>query len=111
MPNIGIYEMAKSKRAKPELKVVFETSALFTKVAYELLSSGVMKLIELNSQHSDLSIKWYLPNIVVDERRYQMEYEAFSLFPYVAKLERLLGHNLNITKDILKTRAIARARF
>jgi len=96
--------MAKSQRAKPELKVVFETSALWTKVAYELLSSEVRKLIELNSQHSDLSIKWYLPSIVVDERRYQMEYEAFSLFPYVTKLERLLGHNLNITEDILKSR-------
>lgn len=96
--------MAKSKRAKPELKVVFETSALFTKVAYELLSSGVKKLIELNSQHSDLSIKWYLPSIVVKERRYQMQCEAFSLFPSVIKLERLLGHNLNITEDILKSR-------
>ena len=104
MPNIGIYEMAKSKRAKPELKVVFETSALFTKVAYELLSSGVKKLIELNSQHSDLSIKWYLPSIVVKERQYQMQCEAFSLFPSVIKLERLLGHNLNITEDILKSR-------
>jgi len=83
MPNIGIYEMAKSKRAKPELKVVFETSALWTKVAYELLSSEVRKLIELNSQHSDLSIKWYLPSVVVDERRYQMQCAALELLPSV----------------------------
>ena len=53
MPNIGIYEMAKSKRAKPELKVVFETSVLFTKVAYELLRSEVKELIESNSQHPE----------------------------------------------------------
>lgn len=95
--------MAKSKRAKPELKVVFETSALFTKVAYELLSSEVRKLIESNSQHPDLSTKWYLPGVVVDERRYQMQRKAFELLPSVSKLERLLNHNLNITEDILKS--------
>src|SRR5664279_2320903 len=30
--------------------------------------------------------------------------EALRLLPSVEKLERLLGHNLNITKDILETR-------
>ncbi len=93
--------MAKSKRAKPELKVVFETSALFTKVAYEILSSEVRKLIESNSQHSDLSVKWYLPSIVIGERRYQMRCAAFELLHYVTKLEKLIGQNINITEDIL----------
>ena len=96
--------MAKKGRAKPKLMVVFDTSVLYTKVAYELLRSEVKELIESNSQHSDLSIKWYLPSVVVDERRYQMQCAAFELLPYVTKLERLLGHNLNITEDILKIR-------
>jgi hypothetical protein len=104
MPNIGIYKMAKKKRAKPKLMVVFDTNVLYTKVAYELLRREVKELIESNSQHPDLNIKWYLPSVVVDERRYQMQGAAFKLLPSVTELERLLSHNLNITEDILKIR-------
>ena len=93
--------MTKKKKAKPELKVVFDTSVLFTTVAYELLRSEVREFIESNSQHSDLSIKWYLPTIVVGERQYQMQRAAFGLLLSVTKLEKLLGHNLNITENIL----------
>jgi len=93
--------MSKKKKSKPKLFVVFDTSVLFTQVAYNLVRSEVRQLIEMNSQHSDLSIKWYLPSIVIDERRYQMQNKAFELLPSIEKLEKLLGHNLNITKDIL----------
>ncbi|TKJ37725.1 MAG: hypothetical protein CEE38_06535 [Planctomycetes bacterium B3_Pla] len=91
----------KKKRSKPKLLVVFDTSVLFARVAYNLVRSEIKQLVETNSQHSDLTIKWYLPGIVVDERRYQMRNKAFELLPSIEKLERLLGHNLNITKDIL----------
>jgi len=64
--------MPRKKKAKPELKVVFDTSVLFSQVAYDLVRSEVRQLIEDNSQHVDLSIRWYLPDIVVAERRYQM---------------------------------------
>lgn len=96
--------MTKKKKSKPNLFVVFDTSVLFTQVAYNLVRSEVRHLIEMNSQHSDLSIKWYLPNIVIDERRYQMQNKAFELLPSIEKLEKLLGHNLNITTDILIVR-------
>lgn len=96
--------MPRKKKAKPELKVVFDTSVLFSQVAYDLVRSEVRQLIEDNSQHFDLSIRWYLPGVVVDERRYQMQRKAFELLPSIAKLERLLGHNLNITEDILRHR-------
>ncbi len=93
--------MAKMRRKKPELKVVFDTSVIHTKVSYYILNSVVRNLIVLNSKHSDLIIKWYLPHIVVDERRYQMQCAAFKLLPYIEKLEKLLGHNLNINEKIL----------
>jgi len=64
--------MPRKKKAKPELKVVFDTSVLFSQVAYDLVRSEVRQLIEDNSQHVDLSIRWYLPDIVVAELRYQM---------------------------------------
>ena len=96
--------MPGKKKTKPELRVVFDTSVLFTQVAYDLVKSEVRQLIEANSKHPDLSIRWYLPSIVIDERRYQMQCKARELLPYITKLEKLLGHNLNITDDILASR-------
>lgn len=96
--------MPQKKKTKPELKVVFDTNVLFSQVAYDLVRNEVRQLIESNSQHVDLSTRWYLPRIVVDERRYQMQRKAFELLPSIVKLERLLGHNLNITEKILRDR-------
>lgn len=96
--------MPRKKRAKPELRVVFDTSVLFTQVASDLVRGEVRQLIEANSRHVDLNIRWYLPNVVVHERRYQMQRKAFEFLPSIAKLEKLLGHNLNITEDILTAR-------
>ena len=98
----GVKKIPRKKKMKPELKVVFDTSVLFSKVAYDLVRNEVRQLIESNSQHVDLSTQWYLPRIVVDERRYQMQRKAFELLPSIVKLERLLGHNLNITEKILR---------
>jgi len=66
-----------------------------------LVRGEVKEIIEANSQHPDLSICWYIPGTVIDERRYQMRKKAFELFPSIEKLEKLLGHKLNITKEIL----------
>jgi len=93
--------MSQRKKTQPELKVVFDTSVLFTQVASDLVKSEVGDIIEKNVHHSDLTIQWYLPEVVLDERRYQMESKAFEFLPSIGKLEKLLGHNLNITEDIL----------
>jgi hypothetical protein len=103
--------MPRKGKRKPELKVVFDTSVLFSQVAYDLVTTEVTQLIKNNSQHADLEVRWYIPSVVVEERRYQMRTKALELLPSVEKLERLLGHNLNVTEDILKHRideAIAR---
>lgn len=96
--------MPSKKKPIPELRVVFDTSVLFTQVVYDFVRSEVRQLIEGNSKHPDLSICWYLPNIVVEERRHQMQRKASELLPSIAKLEKLLGHNLNITNNILANR-------
>lgn len=98
--------MPRKKRDKPELKVVFDTSVLFTQAASDLVRSEVRQLIEANSHHDDLNIQWYLPDVVVKERRYQMERKAFEFLPSIDRLEKLLGHNLNITEDILTARVL-----
>lgn len=96
--------MSPRKKAKPQLKIVFDTNVLFTKTASALLTDNVKSFIDENTRHSDLSIKWYLSDIVVGERRFQMQKEAYIFLPQIKKLERLLDHNLNITQDILTDR-------
>jgi hypothetical protein len=96
--------MPRIKKAIPELKVVFDTNVLFTQAASDLLRVEVQNIIQANSQHVDLKIQWLLPTIVIDERRYQMRHRAFALLPSIKKLEKLLGHNLNITEEIVSLR-------
>lgn len=96
--------MSPRKKSKPQLKIIFDTNVLHTKIASELLRDDVKRFINENSNHSDFSIQWYLSSIVVGERRYQMQKKANEFLPQVIRLERLLGHNLNITDEILTQR-------
>jgi hypothetical protein len=101
------------KRKPPELKVVFDTSAVYTGSASDLVREEAAELIRANSHHADLAIRWYLPSIVVNERQFQMVARGQELLLSVEKLERLLGHNLNITREIMEQRvkdAIERER-
>jgi hypothetical protein len=96
-----------SKRVKPphlELKVVIDTNALFTGSSSNFLKKEVADLISQNSALPDLTIRWIVPEVVRHERQFQMQQAASQMLPTIEKLERLLGHNLNITKEILDTR-------
>ena len=93
-----------AKNNKLELKIVFDTNALHTKVAHHLLNEKTRKLIEKNSHHKDIQINWYLPEVVKLERQFQMLKFANDNLPSVQKIELLLNHNLNINSDILKHR-------
>jgi hypothetical protein len=97
---------AKKKRtARPlELNVVFDTNALYTGSASDLVKQEVAELIEESGQHQDLSVNLYLPEIVRHERQFQMLQKALGLLPSIRKVERVLGVNLNITEDIIEQR-------
>ena len=95
-------KMPKKPKPKPRLLVVFDTNVLYTSVASELVRTDVKNLIEENSSHPDLEIIWYLPKVVVGERRYQLTAKARPLLPNLEKLERLLGHSFGIGKDPLE---------
>jgi hypothetical protein len=95
------------KRVKPphlELKVVIDTSALYTGSANNFLRKEIADLISQNSNLPDLTIRWIVPEVVRHERQFQMLQQAYEMLPTIEKLERLLGHNLNITKEILNAR-------
>jgi hypothetical protein len=92
------------KKKLPELKVVFDSNVLWTGSASDLLKQDVIDLIKADSHHSDLTVSWYLPDIVRHERQFQMLVQSLNLLPSIKKLERLLGHNLNITEHIIEQR-------
>ncbi len=96
-------EAKQRKRAKPQLKVVFDTNVLYTGSASDLVRQEAAKLIK-DSKFPDLEIQWYLPEIVRHERQYQMQRKALEMLPTIARLEKLLGHNLAYTNEILLER-------
>nr|WP_281721639.1 PIN domain-containing protein [Nitrosomonas nitrosa] len=89
------------KKKKPQLLIVFDTNALYTKATSDLLNEEVTNLIQ-NTKHNDIEIIWYLPEVVRHERQYQMQRSAFELLPTIQKLEKLLGHALGFTKASLE---------
>ncbi len=95
----------KKKNHKSQLKVVFDTNALYvtpTSIgsASDLLRQEIADLIA-DSKYPDLDITWYLPDVVRHERQYQMQTEALKLRSAINKIERLLGHNLALTDQNL----------
>jgi hypothetical protein len=96
----------KTKRArKPQLKVVFDTNALYVTPtslgsASDLLRDEIATLI-VDSKYPDLDILWYLPEVVRHERQYQMQTEALKLRGPRNRIEKLLGHNLALTDKTL----------
>jgi len=96
--------MAAKRKKPPEIHVIFDTNAIFTESAAFLLKREVAELITANSSHTDIRIRWYLPHVVLHERQYQMQQNGFSLLPSIAKIERVLSHNLNITEEVITDR-------
>jgi hypothetical protein len=88
------------KLDKPQLRVVFDTNVLYTGSASDLVRQEVANLVK-ESAFPDLDIQWYLPEVVRHERQYQMQKRALELLPPIAKVERLLGHNLAINEQML----------
>jgi len=85
---------------------VFDTNVLFTGSASDLVRQEAANLIN-QSRFPDLDIQWYLPNTVRLERQFQMQKAALDLLAPVARVEKLLGHNLNITSELLIARVEA----
>lgn len=102
--NVKSKQIVKSEKGKLKLKIVLDTNQLYTGSASDLLKEEVKKIIEETQKHSDVVIEWYLPEVVLLEREYQMLNAAINLLPSIRKLEKLLGHNLAINEAILESR-------
>jgi hypothetical protein len=86
---------------KQSVHVVFDTNVIKSEDAHQLINSATKELIAKHKSHIDLDIHWHLPDIVKHERIRQMRVQSNGLLPQVEKIEKLLGHNLNITKENL----------
>lgn len=91
-----------AKKRIQKLIVIFDTNVLYTQVASDLIRNDAQRIIEGNSSHVDLEIEWYLPEVVIGERKYQMLGKANELLPNMQKLERLLGHKFGVGEDTLE---------
>lgn len=87
-----------------EIRVMFDTNSLYTGLGHRLINEKLQKYIIENKDRKDLSINFYIPSVVIEERRYQMKTKGLELLPSISKLENLLGHNLGINASILDSR-------
>lgn len=94
--------MAVRRKKARELRLVIDTNVAFTQGVSDLVNPELRDTILSNSSHSDLNLKWFMPDVVIMERRYRMIERAKSLLPALEKIERLLGHNLGITANTLE---------
>ncbi len=90
-----------SKKKKIKLKVVFDTNAIYSGTESFLLNNQVSEFITENSKHFDIDISWYLPEMVINERKFQMIEKGIKLLIPIQKLETLLGHKLNINEEVI----------
>lgn len=100
-----VEKKGKKKNRKSQLRVVFDTNALYVAStalgsASDLVRQEIASLIA-DSKYPDLDILWYLPEVVRHERQYQMQTEALKLRFPINRIERLLGHNLALTDQVL----------
>ena len=87
-----------------ELRVIFDTNALHTQVPSDLVNAETRKLIQVNSNHPDLKLAWYLPEVVVFERHYQMRTRADDLLRAFQKMDAILGIGIKLSSDQLVSR-------
>ncbi len=86
------------------IKIVLDTNVIFNGSSSDLLTKEIAELIDKYSNPTDIKITWHLPEIVISERRFQMRKKGLELLPALQKLEKLLGHNLAISKEIIESR-------
>lgn len=95
--------MAKQKQ-KLQVKIVLDTNAIWTGGESYLLRQEIADLVDANQGDIHLEIEWILPEVVLHERLHQMRREAIALLPSLARLERVIGHPMNITEAVISQR-------
>lgn len=90
------------------IKVFFDTNVIHTAQAHLLLPKAVVEYIKDHKRIESVDIVWCVPEFVIEERRHQMQRAANALLPKLEDLEKVIGHSLAITPDILNDRIDAK---
>jgi hypothetical protein len=80
-----------------DLRVVLDTNAIYSASGGHLLAYEIKQLILETQGDEHLRVSWYLPQTVLDERRYQLKQEAITLRSQVAKFEKVIRHRFELT--------------
>lgn len=86
------------------IKIFTDTNIVHAAQADLLISSAVHKYVSEHKEIESVELKWYLPSMVLEERRHQMISAALALSPKLAELEKLLGHSLGINAEVMEER-------
>ena len=80
--------------AEMEIWVLLDTSALYIGSECRLVNDDVANRVRSQDVVLDPREHWFIPRVVLEERRYQMLHAAKNLLPNTIKLGKLLGHDL-----------------
>jgi hypothetical protein len=78
------------RTSKPSVYVIFDTSCLFVDAADKLIRHEISEFILATNEGGEITVNWYVPQLVLDERKYQMQLRAHRLIPHLSKVETLL---------------------
>ena len=87
-----------------QIKIFTDSNIIHTNQSHLLVSSAVSAYIAEHKKIESVSLKWYLPSMVLKERKHQMLSAAIALSPKIFELEKLLGHSLAISEEIMSDR-------
>lgn len=92
------------------IKIFTDTNVLHAAQAHLLVATKVAEYIAEHKRIESVELKWLMPRMVMEERRHQMVQAALSLVPKIEDLERLLGHSLAITQEVMEDRIDSKIR-
>ena len=83
-------DLEASKGKALELRVVLDTNAIYSAGGGHLLSLEMSELVKGTVSDQHLQVLWFVPDVVLAERHYQINKQVATLQSSVAKLERVL---------------------
>ncbi|MEW8441276.1 MAG: PIN domain-containing protein [Candidatus Thiodiazotropha taylori] len=87
-----------------QIKIFTDTNIVHAAQAHLLVSNAVYKYVSEHKEIESVELKWFIPSMVVEERRHQMLSAALALSPKITEVEKLLGHSLALTPEIMEDR-------
>jgi PIN domain-containing protein len=87
-----------------QIKIFTDTNIIHAAQAHLLISTAVHKYISEHKEIESVDLKWFIPSMVLEERKHQMLNAALALTPKINDLEKLLGHSLGINSEVMEDR-------